>query len=59
MSRKKGIILTAIVETVALAILVALFLKGFISFNLYLVLCVLVCILFSIAVLFIIKNTKT
>ena len=58
MSRKKGIILSAIVETVVLAILMALFLKEFISFELFLILCVLVGILFSTAVLFIIKNTK-
>ena len=58
MSRKKGIILSAIVETVALAILIALFFKGVISLELHLVLCVLVGILFSVAIFFIIKNTK-
>ena len=58
MNRKKGIILSAFIETLVLAILVLLFIKGCISFNLFLIFCVLVGILFSTAVLLIIIKTR-
>ena len=58
MKRKKGIILSALLETVVLAVLVALFFIGIISFNLFMALAIVVGVLFSTAVLTIIKNSK-
>lgn len=58
MKRKKGIILSALLETVVLAVLVALFFIGIISFNLFMALAIVVGVLFSTAVLIIIKNSK-
>ena len=58
MNRKKGILLSAIVETLVLAILVALFVKECISFNLFIALALVVSVVFSTAVLIIIKKTN-
>lgn len=58
MKRKKGIILSALLETVVLAVLVALFFIGIISFNLFMALAIVVGVMFSTAVLIIIKNSK-
>lgn len=58
MKRKKGIVLSAFLETMVLAILVLLFFKGIISFNLFIALSIVVGVIFSAAVLIIIKNTR-
>lgn len=58
MNRKKGILLSAIVETLVLSILVALFVKECISFNLFIALALVVGVVFSTAVLIIIKKTN-
>ena len=58
MKRKKGILLSAVVETMVLAVLVLLFIKGIISINFFLVLAIIVGFLFSAAVLIIIKYTE-
>ena len=58
MNRKKAILLAAIVETLVLAILVGLFFTGSMSFNLFIALAVVVGIVFSAAVLVIIKKTN-
>ena len=58
MNRKKGILLSAIVETLVLAILLVLFFTECISFNLFIALALVVGIVFSTAVLIIIKKTN-
>ena len=58
MKRKKGIVLSAFLETMVLAILVLFFFKGIISFNLFIALSIVVGVIFSAAVLIIIKNTR-
>lgn len=58
MNRKKGIILSAFLETLVLAVLVFLFFSGVISFNLFIALAIVVGVLFSTAVLIIIKNSQ-
>lgn len=58
MGRKKAIILSAVIESMVLAILLVLFFTGSISLNLFLALAVVVGILFSTAVLVIIKKTN-
>jgi hypothetical protein len=58
MGRKKGIILTAFVESLILGLLVVLFCTETISLNLFLILIVLAGILSSTALLLIIKNTE-
>lgn len=50
--------MSAIVETLVLAILVALFVKECISFNLFIALALVVGVVFSTAVLIIIKKTN-
>lgn len=58
MKRKKGILLAAVVETFALAILVLLFSTGSISLNLFIALAVLAGILSSAAMFVIFRNTE-
>ena len=58
MNRKKGILLSAIVETLVLAILLVLFFTECISFNLFIALALVVGVVFSTAVLIIIKKTN-
>ena len=58
MNRKKCILLSAIVETLVLAILVVLFFTECISFNLFIALALVVGVVFSTAVLIIIKKTN-
>ena len=58
MNRKKGILLAAIIETLVLAILLVLFFTECISFNLFIALALVVGIVFSTAVLIIIKKTN-
>ncbi len=58
MKRKKGIILSAFLETLVLAVLVLLFFEEIISFNVFIALALLVGFLFSTAVLLIIRNTE-
>lgn len=58
MGRKKGIILTAFVESLILGLLVVLFLTETISLNLFIILIVAASILSSTALLLIIKNTE-
>lgn len=58
MGRKKGIILTAFVESLILGLLVVLFCTETISLNLFLILIVLAGILSSTVLLLIIKNTE-
>ena len=50
--------MSAIVETLVLSILVALFVKECISFNLFIALALVVGVVFSTAVLIIIKKTN-
>ncbi len=58
MKRKKGILLSAMLETLSLALLVVLFFEEIISFNLFLALSLVVGVVFSAAVVFIIRNTQ-
>ena len=58
MKRKKGILLTAVVETLVLAILLLLFFTGSISLNLFIALAVLAGILSSAAMFVIFRNTE-
>ena len=58
MNRKKCILLSAIIETLVLAILLVLFYTGCISLNLFIALAVVVGLVFSAAVLVIIKKTN-
>ena len=58
MNRKKCILLSAFVETLVLAILLVLFFTECISFNLFIALALVVGIVFSTAVLIIIKKTN-
>ncbi len=58
MKRKKGILLSAMLETLSLALLVVLFFEEIISFNLFLALTLVVGVVFSAAVVFIIRNTQ-
>ena len=58
MNRKKGIVLSAFLETLVLAVLVFLFFSGVISFNLFIALAIVVGVLFSTALLIIIKNSQ-
>ena len=58
MNRKKGILLTAVVETLVLAILLLLFFTGSISLNLFIALAVLAGILSSAAMFVIFRNTE-
>ena len=56
--RKKGILLVSIFESIALAILMVLFLSEIISFNLFLALAIVVGVVASTAILLVIKNTE-
>lgn len=58
MNRKKGIVLSAVLETMVLTVLILLFFTGVISLNLFIALAVVVGVLFSTAVLIIIKNSQ-
>ena len=58
MGRKKAIMLSAVVETMVLGILLALFFTEVISFDLFIILAVLVGFLSSAAVLVIIRKTE-
>ncbi len=58
MNRKKCILLSAFVETLVLAILLVLFFTECISFNLFIALALVVGVVFSTAVLIIIKKTN-
>ena len=58
MNRKKCILLSAIVETLVLAILVVLFFTECISLNLFIALALVVGVVFSTVVLIIIKKTN-
>lgn len=58
MKRKKGILLTAVVETLVLAILLLLFFTGSISLNLFIALAVVAGILSSAAMFVIFRNTE-
>ena len=58
MNRKKCILLSAFVETLVLAILLVLFFTECISFNLFIALTLVVGVVFSTAVLIIIKKTN-
>ena len=58
MKRKKGILLTAVVETFVLAILLLLFFTGSISLNLFIALAVVAGILSSAAMFVIFRNTE-
>ena len=58
MKRKKGIILSALVESLFLALLLVLFFTGIISLNLFIALAVVVGLLFSTAVLLIVRKCE-
>ena len=58
MKRKKGLALSALIETLILAILLVLFYTGSISLNLFLALAVVVGLISTFVVMVIIRKTE-